>query len=164
MSGLAGQRNPTMAPTNPASSKRQRRQPAASLGMESLSGKILDVLLSRVGAAELRTITYAELARAVGVRVCNLRHPMDHLSHTLAEYASRRGDAIPPIQTLIVNGTTGLPGSGASPHIRSPYVRGGETYASAGSARRKEIAQAICVDVSTFRGWKRVRRDIISAL
>ena len=112
----------TDSPRVSASSK--SGEPSALVGQ---SRKILGLLVSRATSTD-PTITYAEVARAIGIHVCNLKHPLDHLSRTLDSYAARTGMQIPPIQLLVVNGKTGLPRPGASAHIHPPYAKTGERY------------------------------------
>lgn len=127
--------------------------------LSSQSQRILALLVSRSRSAE-PTITYAEIAKQIGVHVCNLKHPMDHLSRALASYAASRGLRIPPLQILVVNGKTGLPGPGASAHISPPYVKKGEQYGTANKARQREIANAIFSAISEFPNWDRVEEDL----
>ena len=131
--------------------------------LASQSQKIFALLVSRSGSAE-PTITYAEVAKQIGVHVCNLKHPMDHLSRTLESYAASQRVQIPPIQMLVVNSATGLPGPGASAHILPPYVKKGEQYGTANQARQREIASAIYSAISRFRDWERVEDDLPSLL
>ena len=127
--------------------------------MQAQSKKLLALLVAQAGDAGT-TVSYADVARKIGIHVCNLKHPMDHLSRTLEAYAAKRGAQIPPIQILVVNGKTGRPGPGASVHIRSPYVKEGEQYATASASRQKEIAQAVYAAVLAYGGWGKVVREV----
>jgi hypothetical protein len=123
------------------------------------SKRILDLLVSRSRSAE-PTITYAEVAKKIGIHVCNLKHPMDHLSRTLESYAASQGSRIPPLQILVVNSKTGLPGPGAAAHILPPIVKKGERYDTANLARQREISNAVYAAISRFPNWEQVEQDV----
>jgi hypothetical protein len=134
-----------------------------SSGLAAQSKKLLALLVSRTASAE-PTITYAEVAKTIGIHVCNLRHPMDHLSRTLEAYAASQGIRIPPLQLLVVNSKSGLPGPGAAAYIRSPYVKKGERYDTAKPARQREISNAVYAAISTFPRWEQVELDVSDLL
>lgn len=127
------------------------------------SKNILALLVSRAGSAE-PTITYAEVARKVGIHVCNLKHPMDYLSRTLASYAASQGLQIPPLQIMVVNSKTGLPGPGAAAHILPPYVKKDERYDIANPARQRDISNAVYAAISRFPNWEQVEHDVADLL
>jgi hypothetical protein len=127
------------------------------------SKKTLALLVSRSASAE-PTITYAEVAQKIGIHVCNLKHPMDHLSRTLEAYAASQGLKIPPLQILVVNGKTGLAGPGAAAHILHPYVKKGERYDTANLARQRDISNAVYAAISRFANWEQVEKDVSDLL
>ena len=127
------------------------------------SKRILALLVSRSASAGL-TITYSEVAKKIGIHVCNLKHPMDHLSRTLQAYAASQGLEIPPLQVLVVNGKTGLPGPGAAAHILPPYAKKGEQYDTANAARQREISNAVYAAISRFPNWEQVEQDVSDLL
>ena len=127
------------------------------------SKRILHLLVSRSASAE-PTITYAEVAKKIGIHVCNLKHPMDHLSRTLESYAASQGSWIPPLQVLVVNSKTGLPGPGAAAHILPPYVKKGERYDTANLARQRDISNAVYAAISRFPNWEQVEQDVSDLL
>lgn len=154
-----------------AESKRQSR-PAAnrqaskkskSSDIAAQSQKILALILSRSNATN-PAVSYGEVAKALGVHVCHLKHPMDHLSRALESYAADKSVQIPPLQVLIVNGKTGLPGVGASAHIRAPYVKKGEQYSAVAPSRQKAIIAVIYAAIFRFPDWDKVQRDLAKLL
>ena len=71
---------------------------------------ILPVLVRQAMARQ--KITYGTLGEEIGVHHRALRHPLDHIGNTVLELGKRWSEEIPPIQTLVVNKETGLPGEG----------------------------------------------------
>jgi hypothetical protein len=135
---------------------KSRAKKGVSVGEQARS--ILRILIAEAGQAD-RWITYGELARRTGIANCAFRVPMDHLSETLNEYAATRRKRIPPIQVMIVNGKTGVPGPGAARHIGKPYLQG-TSYDKLGVAEQNSIASRIRSDITAYSGWKTIERDL----
>ena len=108
-------------------------------------------------------LTYGELARRTGIANCALRVPMNHLSETLNEYAATRRKRIPPIQVMIVNGKTGVPGSGASRHIGEPYLKGA-SYEDLTLTEQKTLVSKIRVDIARYPDWQSNELELTSLL
>ena len=71
---------------------------------------ILPILVRQAMARQ--KITYKNLGDEIGVHHRALRYPLDCVGNTVLELGKRWSEEIPPIQTLVVNKGTGLPGKG----------------------------------------------------
>ena len=74
---------------------------------ENLTRLILPILVHRVLNMNNPTITYGCLAGKLGIHHRSLRWPLDYIGDTLCQM-----EGVPPIQGLVINKDTGLPGNG----------------------------------------------------
>ena len=72
---------------------------------------ILPILVRQARARQ--KITYGTLGEEIGVHHRALRYALDCIGNTVLELGKRWSEEIPPIQALVVNKETGLPGKGA---------------------------------------------------
>lgn len=117
-------------------------------------------LLIEEAPAPHRWITYGELSRRTGIANCALRVPMDRLSATISKYAASTETPVPPIQIMVVNSKTGVPGPGASRHIGEPYLRG-VPYDKLTLAEQKRVVDRIRHDIASYSGWKSIERGLV---
>lgn len=139
--------------------------PAKSRGATSVRAQakqILAILRRHAERSDVR-LTYADLARQTGIANCALRAPMEHLSKTLRVYATASEKQIPPLQVLVVNSKTGVPGAGAWLHIGEPYVRSTGSQALTSEQQRSVIAR-IHEDIGRFQEWEAVERELMQLL
>lgn len=120
---------------------------------------VLKMLIGRVREAEPQ-VSYGDVSELTGVEVCNLRNVLNHLSRTMTEYCDENGLDIPPLQVLIVNGKTKVPGPGASPFIREPFVKAGEQYNDLSLAEQRKVMQSVYKAIAAFKNWKKVEADL----
>ncbi len=71
---------------------------------------ILPVLVRQAMACQ--KISYGKLAKELGIHHRPLRHPLDLIRFTLCKLSEQWQEDIPPLQGLVVNQDTGLPGEG----------------------------------------------------
>lgn len=120
---------------------------------------VLKMLIGRVREAEPQ-VSYADVSELTGVEVCNLRNVLNHLSRTMSEYCDEHELEIPPLQVLIVNGKTKVPGPGASPFIREPFVKADERYSDLPLAEQRRVMQSVYEAIAAFKTWKKVEADL----
>jgi hypothetical protein len=126
---------------------------------------VLPILLKR--AREGRTITYSELATAVYKRdsrfVPTYRKtfygaPVGLVGHVLEDLGRRRRERIPPLNVLVINKRTGLPGIGAD-NIVSYFFRGtGKKFSE--RDRRDMMRQATEAVFDYGERWLSVAEDL----
>ena len=87
---------------------------ATSISGDSKSQKrarvILPILVRQAMARQ--KITYGKLGEEIGAHHRALRHALDCIGNTVLELGKRWSEEIPPIQALVVNKETELPGKG----------------------------------------------------
>lgn len=126
----------------------------------SLDAKaVLKMLIGRVREPEPQ-VSYGDVSELTGVEVCNLRNVLNHLSRTMTEYCDEHGLEIPPLQVLIVNGKTRVPGPGASPFIGEPFVKAGEKYSDLPLADQRRVMRGVYEAIAAFKTWKKVEADL----
>lgn len=110
----------------------------------------LPLLVRQAEAA--RTIEYTELARELKMsNPRNLNYVLGAIGNTLAELSSSWVSAIPPIQCVVVNKSTGLPGDGIGWFLHLP-----EEFGSLSRARQREIIDGKLQDVFGYTRWRAV--------
>lgn len=141
---------------------RIKMKKAQTFSLSEQSRSILRILVEEARMPDA-LVTYGELARRTGIANCALRVPMDHLSETLHDYAESRKVPLPPIQTMIVNSKTGVPGPGASRHIGAPYLKG-SSYDKLPLRDQKALIAKIRSDIARFPEWDRIERELAPLL
>jgi hypothetical protein len=138
--------------------KLQTKKGRETSSLSEQARRILRVLLEQARQPDAK-VTYGELARRTGIANCALRVPMDHLSDTLEDYGTTAGKHIPPIQVMIVNSKTGVPGPGASRHIKEPYLNG-VSYQDLTIGEQKSLIAEIRGEIARYPGWEKVEQEL----
>ena len=84
----------------------------------------------------------------------NLNYVLGNIGYTLLDLAARWREPIPPIQTIVVNKSTGLPGSGGQ------WFAAGDGYAKLDAKTRDFLIQQKHREVFLYPKW----RDVLRAL
>ena len=114
---------------------------------QTLARAILPILVRQAMASQ--KISYGDLGKELGRHHRILRFPLDCIGNTLLELNERWPDEIPPIQGLVVNQATGLPGDGVNFIAQKP------------DARQKEaIVQAKLGEVFSYPKWLDVLEEL----
>lgn len=100
-----------------------------------------------------RPITYGDVAKELGFHHRGTHHVAGHIGHTLNAIASTRGwksRPPPPLQALVVNDITRLPGSGIKVFMSA-------AYRDARSAKKKRaVLKAVYADLAAYEHWDEV--------
>lgn len=111
-------------------------------------------ILVRQAKAE-QPITYGDLAEELGMsNPRTLNFPLGVIGNALLALSGEWGIEIPPIQALVMNKGTGLPGSGIQ--YAAPDV---EEFKAASTRRRREIVNLMLSRVYSFGRWDEVLRQ-----
>lgn len=110
-------------------------------------------LLVRQAKAE-QPITYGDLAEELGIyNPRTLNYPLGTIGNALLALSSDWGVEVPPIQALVKNKSTGLPGSGVG--YAAPDAK---EFREASTKRRREIVNLMLSKVYGFTRWDDVLR------
>jgi hypothetical protein len=124
--------------------------------------QILGILVRHAGE-NCGPLTYADLARETGIAHCALRVPMNRLITALECHATDSRKRVPPLQALIVNSKTGVPGSGAWRHIGRPYV-GDKNPEDLTDKEKRSVIEQIHKDIAHYRDWQTVEQVVMKLL
>jgi hypothetical protein len=95
-----------------------------------------------------RTIFYADLAEELGMsNPRNLNFVLGSVGQSLVQLEKERGEAIPPIQFLVVNQADGLPGEGISTFISA------EDYKLMSKRQRRIVVDAQLQKIFSYNKW-----------
>jgi len=127
----------------------------------SVARKILPLLVSYAEAC--RRITYGQLSKEVvrrkwGHRVMPLayRKPAGAIGFALEETANKKEwRKIPPINALIVNASSGLPGEGVDYFLRT-YLRHIKQKKRLTKSQRQSVVEEIHKDVFNYTDWRKL--------
>jgi len=98
------------------------------------------------------SIFYSDLAAELGMpNARNLNYVLGSIGQTLKNLSKRWGEKIPPLQCLVVNKVTGLPGAGIGWFI----VKKAE-FKSLPLRQRREIVQAELQRIFAYRRWREI--------
>lgn len=107
----------------------------------------LPILVRQATAGQ--TMLYGELARELNMpNPRNLNYVLGAIGNTMLELGQEWGIKVPPIQALVVNVDTGLPGEGIS-----WFAPDAAAFASASRRQRRIIIEAMLSEVFTFMRW-----------
>lgn len=102
------------------------------------------------------TITYSDLAAELGMpNPRNLNYVLGSIGQTLQRLSRYWKEQVPPIQCLVVNGTTGLPGEGIGWFLVKK-----DNYASLPPDRRRAVVQAHLAGVFGYPYWREVLEQL----
>lgn len=100
-------------------------------------------------------ISYAHLADELGMsNPRNLNYVLGAIGNALLRLSKAWKEEVPPIQALVVNQATGLPGEGIS--WFAPDAR---DFKEANQRRRKQIVDGMLAKVYTYPRWDAVLRE-----
>lgn len=112
-------------------------------------------LLVRQAEAEA-PIFYSALARELRMpNPRNLNYVLGCIGQTLEQLQRKRRQPVPPIQCLVVNMATGLPGEGIG-----WFVIKKEDFSKLSLKRRREIIQAELQRVYAYPNWRDILREL----
>jgi len=108
-------------------------------------------LLVRQAQASAK-IYYSDLADELGmVNPRNLNFVLGSVGQALQRLSSEWGEQVPPLQCLVVNKATGLPGEGVG-----WFIKGLENYASLSRKQQRDIVKAELLKISSYPKWQEV--------
>ena len=108
---------------------------------------ILPILVRQAMASQ--KITYGDLGEELGLHQRALRYPLDCIGEILCELSKRWPEDIPPIQGLVVNQETGLPGDSVNFLRHKPDPR-----------EKEAIAKAVLGKVFSYPRWLDVLEEL----
>lgn len=112
-------------------------------------------LLVRQAQANAK-IYYSDLADELGmVNPRNLNYVLGSIGQALQRLSSEWGEEVPPLQCLVVNKATKLPGEGVG-----WFIKGLENYAALSRKQQREIVKAELVKICSYPKWQ----DVLAAL
>lgn len=101
-------------------------------------------------------VLYSDLATELGMpNPRNLNYVLGSVGQSLELLSIEWGEKVPPIQCLVVNKATGLPGEGVG-----WFVLKKEDFAALPSRRKREVVQAELQQIYAYRRW----REVLAAL
>ncbi len=122
--------------------------------------KVLPLLVAYAQAA--RPITYGELSHEVTQRKWShyvmplaYRYVAETIGSSLEETEEEWGEPIPPINALVVNENTGLPGKGVDTFLKA-YLRQTGSKRKLTAAQRQSIVEEIHKDIYNYGDWGRL--------
>jgi len=126
----------------------------------AIAREILPLLVAHAEAC--KPITYGQLSREVvrrkwGHYVMPLayRYPAGAIGYALEETGKEWGEPIPPINALVVNDATGLPGKGVD-YFLGTYLRQTNPIKRLTDNQRKSIVEEIHKDIFNYTGWRKL--------
>ncbi|WP_072371477.1 hypothetical protein [Hyphomicrobium sp. NDB2Meth4] len=115
--------------------------------------KALPLLVRQAEAAQ--TITYSDLADELAMpNPRNLDYPLGAIGKRLLSLGAEWGEAIPPIQCVVINKADGFPGKGIGWFINE------ENFKALSRARKREVIHAKLQDIFAYPRW----REVLEAL
>jgi hypothetical protein len=112
--------------------------------------KALPLLVRQALAGE--QIFYSDLAEELGMKNArNLNYVLGSIGQTMQRLGKAWAEPVPPIQFLVVNKSTGLPGDGIE-----WFVTNLADYGKLPSAKQREIVKAELVKIFSYPKWPAV--------
>ena len=112
--------------------------------------RALPILVRQANAK--KTIEYGALADELGMKkafaALNLKDPLGAIGNELLGLTEVWGEEVPPIQSLVVNQTSGLPGAGID-----FYAPEAAHFRTVSRARKRVIIDRMLENVYSFRRW-----------
>jgi hypothetical protein len=103
-----------------------------------------------------RPLIYMDLSRDLSVpNARNMNYVLGSVGRTLADLSKQWGEEIPPLQCLVVNKTTRLPGIGAN-----HFLTQGHDFSALPKAQKRAIVDAIHAQIFRYPRW----REVLSTL
>ena len=108
--------------------------------------KVLPYLVRQAKAGE--PISYSALAQETGVpNPRNLNFPLGAIGNALEKLSKTTNTKIPPIQCLVINKNTGMPGKGISWYVSEL------DYTELTQSRKQQIVHRILTEIYVFQQW-----------
>lgn len=99
-----------------------------------------------------QTISYGRLAEELGIpNPRTLKDPLGAVGNALASLSEGWGRKVPPLQCVVVNKRTGLPGAGIGWFVEDP-----ERFRKLPPARQRAVLRAELNEVFAFDRWEEV--------
>jgi len=112
--------------------------------------KALPILVRQAKASE--KIFYEDLAEELGMpNPRNLNYPLGSIGKTLQEIGKSWKEKIPPIQCLVVNKNTGLPGEGIS-----GFISYKNEFKKASTKKKEALVKLVLAEISDYHRWDSV--------
>jgi hypothetical protein len=94
-------------------------------------------------------IYYSSLADELGmVNPRNLNYVLGSIGQALQRLSFERGEEVPPLQCLVVNKNTGLPGEGVG-----WFIAGMENFATLSRRQQRDIVNAELLKIFSYTKW-----------
>ncbi len=85
----------------------------------------------------------------------NLNKVLGSIGNTIKALSRSRNEQIPPIQSLVLNKGTGLPGDGFN-----SFLERQELYNASTKRQKKQILDAVLSEVYTYPNWNGILREV----
>ena len=109
--------------------------------------RALPILVRQAKAHQ--TMFYGELAAELGMsNPQNMNYPLGAVGNAMQNLADTRRRPVPPIQALVINQSTGLPGEGVA-----PFAPDAKAFKRGSQENRKLIVDRMLHDVFTYPDW-----------
>jgi hypothetical protein len=103
-----------------------------------------------------RPIFYGDLAEELGMpNARNLNYPLGSIGHTLEKLSKAWKEKIPPLQSLVINRNTGVPGEGVG-----WFLRAWGDFADLPSRKRREVVAGAHSIIFAYPRWREVLRAV----
>ena len=121
---------------------------------EQRARSILPALIRQAKAKQ--TVTYGHLSAEFGMpNARNLNYPLGTIGGALSALSDKWGEKVPPIQALVVNDSTGLPGTGISDFLEHP-----KEYLNSGKEDQQATFKELLRHIYRYPNWD----DVLSSL
>ena len=112
-----------------------------------------------------RCITYGQLnaeivSRQLGhhVHAAQYRYPAGAIGSALMELEERWGEPVPPLNAIVINGTTMLPGKGVNSFVER-YYQPDKPVKSMSIEERRAVVEEVHADVFAYEYWDDVLEE-----
>lgn len=103
-----------------------------------------------------QTISYQALARELGMpNPRNLNYPLGSVGQTLIELGKKRGEEIPPIQSLVINQSDRIPGEGFG-----WFLPNESDWTNLSKSQRRKILDGVNQRIYAYPHWASILRDL----
>lgn len=101
------------------------------------------------------TIYYSDLAKELGIpNERNLNYVLGSIGTTLVELAEQKKESIPPIQCLVINKATGLPGDGFGEFISE------SDFSSLDNKQKRTVVNSLLSNIYAFPRWFSILHEL----
>lgn len=117
--------------------------------------KALPILIRQAQASQ--EIYYEDLAEELGMpNPRNLNYPLGSIGVTINALREKWHEDIPHIESLVVNQSTGMPGSGLDEFIEDGRIN----YSSLGNRKKKIYHEAYWSKIYAYPSWHKVLKEL----